>query len=1242
MGKRDNSKNGGNSSSNSNNNGNIKSTSSSSIIEKLQMLRSFVGESSGFSESDLSTCLRQSGFMVEVAAERFMTGQFQPSKKAKTTALSTGIPSNSSYTASSTDSASVATPSEKSTQTKRSTPSPPHIQDTSTPHSKSDAKLKATPTSTTATIHANTLSVPPKNSMKSSVLVTPRTATPDIKHAPWKSAAWMLCHRWVSDGTNLSRNGACQYQEELVVSNVAADTSASSMLRFRGTSMQGSFPKHLSVVLVPLLQANVIQLEASALMEERDLNVGAHVPFSLTVWITQPLEFFAIFDQTSSYNTTYSKQFFAKAAADTNSSTKNKARMTPAEAAFSLLEWAQHGQPLEDLIENYASNSNADSDLEDDEEVVQDEAHDGVVEQEEEEMPEWAQTVINGRSDSLDDEMDTPRDLKVDLRPYQKQALNWMTHREAKPSGHWKSDQLQLLTELAQLAKGKSSREISSQSKASVSISCDCGPVLVDQRSIAAPAVGTLSSSFFENPNTDEQTFTSKDDTHPLWERRFLCNATKTRAISFFVQPLFRTATSIPPPAPSPCRGGILADSMGLGKTVMLLALVQACKNQVEVKNFDTRWHGTLVVTPLSLVLQWETEIETKTSLSHRVYYGDNRKQSLGFDDVDVVLTTYGSLQAEYQRHRHNRNDSSSKLLSKNWKRIILDECHYIKNPSTLAAKACGRLDAERRWCVSGTIIQNSLEDVYSLMKFLRHQPWCEHGFWKAAVTTAPDTAIALDRVKRVLTPIMIRRTKESIDKEGKPILMLPEINSKTVMVEFTQSERQFYEALYRKSFEVFHGFIRKGTASTSYFKIFSIIQRLRQTCSHVALTVKSRIDEEDWNFAFAKEDAASKPDRQPIDPTEEPEDSIDRSFLESLLSKFRSMQRATSAGSGAVNEESNLAYLTSMAHKLNSAVMSQSSELNEECPICLDTISLETAVVTPCLHVFCQKCLLETMTFSGDKSTKPNHFASMKGDCPSCSEPVLFKKLLRLSQEGGKFVPEFFLEDAGESRPKPVASAAPNSNDDLDARNTLQTAVNGSSSSKLEAILQELDMVWSEEPGSKVLIFSQFLGFLDVMEREFASREISFARLDGKLSLKERMAVIQEFGSESAKSEGRKGSVLLISMKAGGVGLNLVSANTVFIADPWWNGAVEQQCIDRIHRIGQQAKEVRVRRFCVANSIEERILELQERKKNIASAALRDGGTSSHGEASRPSLEDFKLLFQEVKNNVMMKEKQL
>ena len=80
---------------------------------------------------------------------------------------------------------------------------------------------------------------------------------------------------------------------------------------------------------------------------------------------------------------------------------------------------------------------------------------------------------------------------------------------------------------------------------------------------------------------------------------------------------------------------------------------------------------------------------------------------------------------------------------------------------------------------------------------------------------------------------------------------------------------------------------------------------------------------------------------------------------------------------------------------------------------------------------------------------------------------------------------------------------------------------------------------------------------------------------------------------------------------------------------------AVEDQCIDRVHRIGQTAEKVRVRKFYVADTVEERILELQKRKKNVASEVLRDTGESSAGDsAARPSLDDFKILFQEKSSN--------
>lgn len=126
-------------------------------------------------------------------------------------------------------------------------------------------------------------------------------------------------------------------------------------------------------------------------------------------------------------------------------------------------------------------------------------------------------------------------------------------------------------------------------------------------------------------------------------------------------------------------------------------------------------------------------------------------------------------------------------------------------------------------------------------------------------------------------------------------------------------------------------------------------------------------------------------------------------------------------------------------------------------------------------------------------------------------------------------------------------------------ARRVLESAVNGEDSSKLSAVVQELHNVWQLDPGSKILVFSQFLGFLDLLETALKENEIPFGRLDGKLSLHQRITALEKFkasstpqasGSGASNVKQRIGSVMLASMKSVGVGLNLVAASSVFICD--------------------------------------------------------------------------------------------
>ncbi|MFN4245423.1 MAG: DEAD/DEAH box helicase, partial [Brevinematia bacterium] len=148
--------------------------------------------------------------------------------------------------------------------------------------------------------------------------------------------------------------------------------------------------------------------------------------------------------------------------------------------------------------------------------------------------------------------------------------------------------------------------------------------------------------------------------------------------------------------------------------------------------------------------------------------------------------------------------------------------------------------------------------------------------------------------------------------------------------------------------------------------------------------------------------------------------------------------------------------------------------------------------------------------------------------------------------------------------------------------------------SGKMELLMDLLDD--AIEGGHKVLVFSQFVEMLKIIKEEFDRQGIKYSYLDG--STKNRQKVIDEF------NENNDIKVFLISLKAGGFGINLTSADIVILYDPWWNPMVEKQAMDRVHRIGQ-VKTVNVYKLISENTIEEKILSLQESKKLIFSNVI-------------------------------------
>jgi len=156
-------------------------------------------------------------------------------------------------------------------------------------------------------------------------------------------------------------------------------------------------------------------------------------------------------------------------------------------------------------------------------------------------------------------------------------------------------------------------------------------------------------------------------------------------------------------------------------------------------------------------------------------------------------------------------------------------------------------------------------------------------------------------------------------------------------------------------------------------------------------------------------------------------------------------------------------------------------------------------------------------------------------------------------------------------------------------------------SSSKLERLLEALEDVVAD--GHRALVFSQWTSLLDLIEPHLDAAATRFVRLDG--STVDRAGVVNAFQADDGPP------VMLLSLKAGGTGLNLTAADHVFLVDPWWNPAVEDQAADRTHRIGQD-KPVLVYRMVARDTVEERILELQERKRKLADAALSEAGAAT------------------------------
>ncbi|WAQ86001.1 hypothetical protein PtA15_6A631 [Puccinia triticina] len=749
---------------------------------------------------------------------------------------------------------------------------------------------------------------------------------------------------------------------------------------------------------------------------------------------------------------------------------------------------------------------------------------------------------------------------------------------------------------------------------------------------------------------------------HPLWEEYlFPHDEDQAHQINgpdeqFYYNPYMGEFSFEFPRASRKCQGGILADEMGLGKTIQMAALICTARppNHPLLKpaNDDDQWydsdkkpkikaeqeasgwessplqqgptkrnllrksHATLVVCPLTLLDQWKDELERcHKALKVFVYHSASKAALSGAaDQYDVVITTYNIVASEWATidSKSSEIPKLHGLFKVDWYRIILDEGHNIKNPKAQSSKACYNLSGRRRWVLSGTPIVNRLEDLSSLLHFIRLEPWGDFSFYRSFVTVpfSKKDPKALVVVQTIIESVLLRREKKMKDLNGEPIVSLPPKHINLAYLELNRKERTIYDMIYNNAKSEYMEYLGQGTVMSHVTAILAILMRLRQAVLHPSLVLKKI----KWSKGQSDDDAKTIGNIM-----KDYENSTDSSFA---ANQWKDLEKRLKGkkGDGEVEEQ--------------------------ECVMCLDV--MDSRVFLPCMHAFCKECIMSYIENKAGEETT----------CPTCEvafqETGIVEFVMNRSKNssqpssgvstpGGLSSAAMSEDEAPEMDTKPIDKSQIGSKSsrgmiDLDYQLPIESIpksrsddeddeIGGGylkrndfiSSTKLEALTDHLIRARREDPGFSAVVFSQFTGFLDLIEQVLKRDKFRFVRLDGTLPSRKRKKALETF------NDPRKPCILVCSLKVAGVGLNLIKANRVYMMDTWWNEAIENQAIDRIHRFGQD-KPTYVVRFLVSNSIEDRMLSIQKKKRAIINDAL--GGNKNSKATQAQTLENFQAIF--------------
>ena len=695
-------------------------------------------------------------------------------------------------------------------------------------------------------------------------------------------------------------------------------------------------------------------------------------------------------------------------------------------------------------------------------------------------------------------------------------------------------------------------------------------------------------------------------------------------------------------------KGGILADDMGLGKTIQSIALMltnprpalSTATSVTDKKTLSTTvGKGTLVVAPLALIKQWEGEIKNRITESHKlrvcVHHGPQRTKR--FEDLkkyDVVISTYQILVSEHGSSSQREDGPKVGCFGIHWYRVILDEAHTIKNRNAKATQACYALRSEYRWCLTGTPMQNNLDELQSLIKFLRIKPYNDLAVWKEQITKPMSQGrggIAIKRLQFYLKAFMKRRTKDVLKLEGalnpggKPSkdgqnngFKITARKVESVLAEFSPEERNFYDRLEQRTDRSLEQMM--GGEKMNYASALVLLLRLRQACNHPELVGGSMAKDRDalttGSTSGTQTPRKSKVVEDEIDAMADLLGGMSVKTKQCDVCQIELSKNEVSCGAIRCTEcEENLASQRRKKEKHKdrkerkghlSAAKAKSENFKPRAPknrrVILDDSEDEDAKwLVPENERHVQS--LGKAGGSDDENAEGGgeSLASDDSDTEDESSVQIVKSRQR------KVVSVDATDEEAEEVEEQEEESSSSDSDDPSLSSITTSA----------KIRHLLTILHRESSTHKFIVFSQFTSMLDLIEPFLKRDNLSFTRYDGSMRNDLREASLDRLRNNS------RTRILLCSLKCGSLGLNLTAASRVVILEPFWNPFVEEQAIDRVHRLNQ-TRDVVVYKLTIANTVEARILDLQEKKRALAKAAIGGDGKA----AGKLSMKDILNLF--------------